>query len=607
MSDHFVATTTHSIIEQVQMLQHTGQHQQASRLLAQHAEELLAAGHLQQVEVFLQAFPVQQHEEDAYLRYVAGLIHARNERPQDALRVLERARFSFVHTERNYVFALLCSLEMARVRQSHDDFRTAFYHLYDEAAPMVDGGLVQEPGMRGRYYLRLAELAPDIGKLRTSSDYASQALATFRTIGDASGQFHALVRLATTASEIGDYAEAESKLQLAESSLEAGKLGRHAQARLLNLRVHIAWFRGDLIRAVELAHEFRHMVDAEQFRIYGLYARILLGNLLRGLSRFADARHWYLETQTMIQRLAHHRYQPWLDVQTGWLHLLEGRIDSARAHVQSSLHTSDLGQAMSFKVHLAVINILDGAPDIAQTQLQESYVFYAGSGDELSMCAIGFYLALIALRRQQMETARSLLEQSLGWMEQRRIDYFPFWWHPSLLAELCVYALISDCCADTAERILLRRLSAESVPFLRRLVFASDEQRRQRSLRMLRLLGVSPTAALDEVANAQVRAVLEDLLLSGLLRWEGFDRLWAELRTANQRHAANPMLLAVFGLYVSGREREEIRSQLGCSEATVRNYVTAIYDHFGLTEFHGSRRERRLRLVALAQGQGLIG
>lgn len=607
MFDRFVPANPYSVIEQVLVFQQTGQHQQASRLLAQHAEECLAAGHLRQVEAFLPAFPIHQHEEDAYLRYVIGLIHAHNERPQDALRLLERARFSFVHTERNYEFALLCSLEMARVRQSHDDFRTAFYHLHDEAAPLVDGGLVQEPAMRGRYYLRLAELAPDIGKLRASSDYASQALAMFRITGDAAGEFHALARLATTASEIGDYAEAESKLQSAELSLEAAKLGRHAQARLLNLRVHLAWFRGDLEQAVELAHEFQQMVDAEQFRIYSLYARILLGNLLRGLNRFADARRWYIETQTMIQRLAHQRYQPWLDVQTGWLHLLEGRIDAARAHVQSSLHTSDLGQAMSFKVYLAVINILDGAPDVAQTQLQESYVFYAGSGDELSMCAIGFYLALIALRQQQTQTARSLLEQSLGWMEHRRIDYFPFWWHPSLLAELCVHALVTDCCGDTAERILLRRLSPESAPFLRRLVFASDEQQRQRSLRILRLLGISPTAALDQVASTQVRAVLEELLLGGLLRWESFDRLWAELHTASQRHSTNPTLVAVFGLYVNGFEREEICARLGCSAATVRNYVTAIYDHFGLTEFRGPRRERRQQLVALAREQGLVG
>lgn len=55
MSDLFVATTTHSTIEQVQMLQQTGQHQQTSRLLAQHAEEFLAAGHLRQVEAFLSA------------------------------------------------------------------------------------------------------------------------------------------------------------------------------------------------------------------------------------------------------------------------------------------------------------------------------------------------------------------------------------------------------------------------------------------------------------------------------------------------------------------------------------------------------------------------
>jgi ATP/maltotriose-dependent transcriptional regulator MalT len=593
-------------LDEVRTLLQGERFQEASCLMAESIEMFLDGAALPSVQSLLTAFPTRQFEEDAYLRFVEGMVYARRGQATEALNLLERARFSFMHTERDYGRAVVCALEMSRVRQSHEDFRTAYYHLYDEVAPLISAGLVQDPLARGQYLLRLAELAPDMGRLQESNETAAEALRIFREANDVAGQFRALARLATTACEVGDLSAADSWVDLAARCLDNGDLGKSAQARLVNLRLHLAWHHGDLEKALRLAEDFRNLADNEQFRIYRLYARILAGNLLRGLGRFQEAGRWYAETQELIHKLSHDRYQPWLDVQMGWLRALEGRLGEARALVQSALQTSDLGQAMSFKVFLAVVNILDGHLAVAQSLLNESRTFYTASGDELSVYAIGLYQALVALRQGDETTALKLLARSLGWMDRRRIDYFPHWWHPALVAEVCAFAAVAACCGDTSERILLRRLRREGAPALRRYVLDADPQRRNHSRRLLRMLGVSPMDVLDGVRKEPVRTVLEEYLLDGRLRWEGFHELWSELVSANHRRTPNPTMVAVFALFVNGASRREIAGRLGCAASTVRNHITVIYHHFGLPDPHGERHVRHDRLAEIAFERGFI-
>lgn len=606
MSTLVQPNTGQTALEEVRVLLQREKFQEASRLMAESIEMFLDSTILPSLQSLRSAFPTRQFEEDAYLRFVEGMTYARRGQATEAINLLERARFSFIHTEHDYVRAVVCALEMSRVRQTHHDFRTAYYHLHDEVAPLISGGLVQDPLTRGQYFLRLAELAPDMGKLQESKEMATEALHIFHNAGDMAGQFRAFARLTTTAYEVGDLLEAESKLELANQCLISGRLGKNAQARLLNIRLHLAWYRGDLQAALLLAEDFRNMAESEHFRTYRLFSCILTANLLRGLGRFSEAGRWYAETQELIHKLSHDRYQPWLDVQLGWLRVLEDRPDEARALVQSALQTSDLGQAMSFKVFLAVINILDGHFASAQTLLNESHAFYTASGDELSVCAIGFYLALVALRQDDEATASELLSRCLGWMDRRRIDYFPHWWHPRLIAEACAFAAVAACCDDTGERIILRRLQRESVAALRRYVLDDDPQRRNHARRLLRVLGASPVDMLDGVRKEQVRAVLEEYLLDGRLRWESFHELWRELSTANHRYLPNPTLVAVFALFVDGVSRREIANRLGCADSTVRNYITEIYHHFGLPDPHGERHTRHDRLTEIAFERGFI-
>jgi DNA-binding NarL/FixJ family response regulator len=107
--------------------------------------------------------------------------------------------------------------------------------------------------------------------------------------------------------------------------------------------------------------------------------------------------------------------------------------------------------------------------------------------------------------------------------------------------------------------------------------------------------------------DERAKRVLLTLLESEQLRPAAYPRLEQELMTAAHHRKPNPTLLAVFGLYVNGVEREEIAEQLSCSLPTVRNYITAIYEHFGLkANDFATRRARWKALVALAQASHFI-
>jgi len=77
--------------------------------------------------------------------------------------------------------------------------------------------------------------------------------------------------------------------------------------------------------------------------------------------------------------------------------------------------------------------------------------------------------------------------------------------------------------------------------------------------------------------------------------------------TAQQRNKPNPVLLAVFGLYVQGATVKEIATQLQRAPSSVRNYITTLYQIFELPLNNASGLQaRRKQLRMLAQQQGFI-
>jgi len=593
-----------AVLAGVRTLLQTAAYSQAQEILVAQIETLLEQGEWQDVHALLPLFPGHLFDEEPDLRYVEGLVYAKAGLVQEATKLLERAKFSYTIHEA-YAKAVKCSLELARLCLSRDNFRTAYYYLYEEIQPLIERALVTDPHLQARFFLRMAELCPDIGKLRSATDYAQSAFTVYKAAGDITGQFYALVRLAGTANHLGNYGEAASKLELAWSCYTAGNLGANAKARLLNLVIHQNWYQGNLPEALAQAYAYLALVDQEQFSNFRVYARMLLGNLHRALGQFDQAQHWYDATSHLVAELNYTFYAPWIDAQTAWLRVLEGRQNEARTLLHASLKTSDLGQAMSFQVFLAVSNLLDGALGVAERLLRESLAFYTQSEDRLSICALQAYLALVSLKSGQIEAAQNYLHQALGWLAHQHLDSFPHWWHPALISEICAYALLVDIFPDVAERIFVNRLGKAGVGPLHALLYSDSTLARARAGRLLEQIEGHTFDELAALGDSRCRTILEELLYQGKLRRAGLAQLSQLLMTAQQRKTPNATLLVVFALYINGYARAEIAEKIGCSVANVRNYINLLYHIFDLpSENFQHRRDRQKQLAELAQVRG---
>jgi DNA-binding NarL/FixJ family response regulator len=262
---------------------------------------------------------------------------------------------------------------------------------------------------------------------------------------------------------------------------------------------------------------------------------------------------------------------------------------------------------MSFQVGLAVISLLEGQLRTAERLLRESLAYYLQSGDELSVCALRFYLTLVALRSDQAAVALTEIEQSLGWMAGRRIDFFPHWWHPALVSEVCAYALVVDLYPEVAERMFVYQLGEAGVEALRRLLKSEQTEAHLHAQRVLALVESQRSDTLKTFADSPSRRILATLLQNGQLRRDGFAALQQALMTAHARQQPNATALAVFALYVTGCPRAEIALRVGCTVANVRNYITFFYRQFGIDEQpFCSRKERWQRLVQCAQEAGFL-
>ncbi|MEZ4614686.1 MAG: hypothetical protein R2867_04110 [Caldilineaceae bacterium] len=452
----------------------------------------------------------------------------------------------------------------------------------------------------------MANLATEIGHLHISTDYAQKSLTLYAETGDLLGQFRAQLRMARNFIQQGHYGEAQSRLRLARDYFYIGTLGIATEIQLLNAEIHLRWYQGKINDALQPAQLYLKLADRAQLRNARLYARILLGNLYRDRGDFQLAAQWYDETQSVINEYNHRPYQPWLDAQRAWLLILQGEIDQALSHITSALATTDHGQKMSFQVSRAVLYLLQREPEQAELLLQESLHFYEQSGDPMAACAIRIYLANAAWQRGNTAVLVRQLQTIFQWLEQHNIDALPYWWHPQIVTDVCVQALIANIAPCIVDQMIVRRLKHQSIHALARYLDADDLDIRQRVNQLLTKVTGENEMLLAHLEESPAKQVLQELLESGKLQAEHYLRLEVELMTAKQRRRPNPTLVAVFALHIHGIKRRTIAERLECSTENVRNYITAIYQHFDLPAkaFH-NRAARRQQLAKLARENGL--
>ncbi len=580
---------------------------QAASQLAAQIMPLLADQQSAAITQLLRQFPTELAGEQRDLLFVAGLVQAQSGQIAHGLRLLERARFASLVPQPDYHAATRISLEIVRLHFQLDHIQAALHHLHDVIQPLIDQDLVTDPRLQGQFFRFLSEISPDEGKQRESIEYARRAFAAFQAVQDSDGQFRALLRLASAHIHLGEFVEAEARLAAAPGCYGGHELTPTARTYLLNPQIHLAWYRGDLHEARQRAEDYLTLADREPFSNLRVYARTLLGNLERAAGNYSAAEKWYQVAQTVAERIHYQRYLPWINVQVGWTRLLTGQLNAARLLFHAALRDADLGEAMSFQVGLAVIYLLEGQGAAAERLLIRSASFYQDSGDLLPLSTIRFYLALATLQTHQPDQAADYLSLALDWMAQHRIDYLPHWWHPQLLSEALAQAIDLDLYPEVVERILVYHLGEVALPALRRLRGSERTRVQQQAERLRLLIAQQQSDHLSNLPEGPNKRTIAALLRSGHLSPEGFERLQAELRPAQVRPKANSTLLAVFALYTNGHSRQEIAIRLGCSLANVRNYITLIYQHFGVNaQDFSTRAKRRQALIALARAQGFL-
>ena len=525
-----------------------------------------------------------------------------------ALLWLEKARSEFAE-QPDDVGELRVLLLLAQIYHRREDLGTA--QLFTEEAtdllysPQSD----LTPAQRGEGFLGLARLAPDIGQLRQALRYADAALRLVEDAGQVESQMEILLLAASIAQQMGHIQTALARLEVARQRLEASSAGQGGSlwTWLFNTEAHNAWYRGHLLQALVRAEEAIHAADAARLDKYRVYNRLLRANLLRELERYPAAHTAYDETERVLSETDFPLFRVWLWAHRAWLAIRETRYTDAKRLLYRALETADQGQAASFNVFLAVAYSLTDRYTEAEDLFRGSLHFYQTSGDELSVFALRVHLAYICLQQGRTAKAEEHITLALDWAAYWNVDYFPHWWHPQIVATVCVHGLVAGIHPSMAERILVKRVGPAAAAVLHPLVGADDPVVARRTADVLTLLEPRLLGALAEAADTPVRQILESLLASGRLRPETLPNLIERLSAGRARDRINPVLLATFGLYVHDTPRREIAALLGRSESTIRNYITLIYEQFGLADAGGSRRARRKRLRQRALEKGFVG
>ncbi|MBI3958736.1 MAG: hypothetical protein HY328_08000 [Chloroflexi bacterium] len=520
-----------------------------------------------------------------------------------ALLLLEQARSDCVE-QADAAGELQVILLLAQVHHRREDLGSA--RLYtEEAAVLLAESPALDTASRADAYLGLARLAPDTGQLAQGFVYAQEALRHYQKIGSRRGEYDAHILSKLIAQQRGHHQIAMAHLQAATQLARLLDLGAAEQTFLLNTRAHTCWYRGQLTSALQTARQAVVLADSAGPVKFRVYNRLLCANILRARQEYADAEAMYRETSHVLEETGFSLFQVWIEVNWAWLDVLQARYDQARRRLYMALETADKGQAMSFNVFLAGVFALTDRFREAEDLLADSLHFYLSSGDELSVCATRLHLAYVHLKTDRIATAEEQLTLALAWASEWNVEYFPHWWHPQIVAAVCCHALASSIYPGHAERILVKHTGAAAIPQLRALLGHAQSAARQRAADALRLLNQPLTEHLKIPGDETVRRILTQMITDGQLQPTHLERLARLLTTAHSTEAANPVLLATFGLYTHGASRGEIAQQLGRSESTIRNYITYIYECFGLAHT-GSRLRRRARLVEIAQGEGYI-
>ncbi len=562
---------------------------------------LLDRGQLDAIVEALQSVsPEDVEREPSLLRLQAHAANLQHDFPR-AIQLIQRAQQLAIHQEA-WRPAVYCALDEARWRQTHEEYNAARLAL-DLARNLAEKTSSRNARLQADLLLAIGRLLPDFSQNWDAIGYCERALHLYERLGDLPGQVHSLWMLSVINTYMAHLSEARAQIERALLLHRMADMNSILRMYLLNVSAYIYLYAGqansglDVIRqdAAPYLQEQPHSKPA-------LYLAVAEGSLLRQLGRYEEALEVFDRAERIVDALAVEGYRPWLPFHRGWTRLLMGEAPGQVRGIflqAGSLQYSVMNRALN--MYLAVLDLLENRLKDANVRLRKALVDFTESADLLEVFAVRMYQAWMYDRLRQPGELREVLEKGLGWAEEAGIDFFPHYWHPQLVADVCVTALRVGVHSRQAELMIIRRLGDVAVPGLARLLEDESYAVRQRARSVLAALG-------DDLFNDILNDVPGPLLTDALLEHVRMGRLRADRIQALSAYleGADWMRLAVFGYYVGcDLTRQEMAQTLALSEGAVKKHIAVIRGAFGIRS-RGGRDRGRDEVRALAQEKGFV-
>lgn len=517
-----------------------------------------------------------------------------------------KARHYFEAVKQDPIYAAICLIEIADILHEEGQYFAAL-HFIEEASCLLEQAREPNDWAQGRLWLLKGVIYPCIGKVRAGINCVKQASDKFSKCNDNFSNFISHLNIIFPSLQVGAYQEAQARLEVAKVLYLGGGITPKYFCRVLNAQLHYQWYSGNFEEAHRTASEMLNFAEKHSISEQRVYACVLIGNLYRAQSKYGNADQWYKKTREVATEVGLTGYTLWIDIQAAWLYVLTSDYKMARQLVEGALKTVDCGYWISFNITLAVLNNFQQRFDEAEALLLMSLDFYKQSGEELAQCAINFLLAHTYLKLNKFDLTYQYLSAAFTWLQQHNLDYFPHWWHPYIISEICVYTISSlDNFRTLAERILKKQVGTAGLYAIGKISplnhvlleqlqsIIEDEDR-------------NLDTTLDFIEEKVTKDVLRQLMVKNVITKKNIIRLKETLFTAQRQRKPNPKLIAIFCLYLTGSSRQEIAGTLNCSEALVRLCINEIYQIFDLelTNFSGTT-ERKRHLYALARSEGFL-
>jgi len=594
-------------IDQIRHHQEQSEWKSAAELLADHAIDLLDRLDAAQLTTLFAPFPQREIEQSPTLCYVAGLINARSQNVQSAIDLLHKA-IAYLLSENIHLDRLVwCYLELARQHYARDEFEIVGDYI-DRAEALMRQAHPLTPGHEAFFHYMIGCLCADTGRVTEGWRYAQQAAHQYRSLQNPAREFRAWLAVCSFSKQAGYYQVAFDALEQARLCYEQGRLESAAFEALLNAETHLAWYRGHLTDALATAQIWVRFSQGGGFHRQRLYAHWMMGNVLRALGRYEQARQFAAITRQIASEHTPN-FIRWVDAQESWLALLQGDYVEAETLIYRALATADHGLRMSFQVNLAVIELLTGRWKEAEPRLRESHAFYRQSQDRQATCAIAFHLAYLQVEQGARPSAMlKLLRPELRWLGQCDNAYFPFWWHPEIVSRIAIFLLGVPEFHALARRFFLQsHLGRAGTTALQQAYAHARSALHAEIAELLATRGELPPnvdmPAPDQLeANRIIAAAMERALISPIMASQIFHRL----RSARQRYQENPTSVAIFLLHIQGVSTGDIAQRLNCSLSLISHSLQSIYETFDVSRKEGTRIEQRAALVQAARAEGLL-